>query len=132
MQRSDRKDTTRAEFQLGVLDLHVLNNRRWGKPQRITRSREARAWHEYWAYQTGPNAGMQLHFVNGRLAGVENTDPPAPEASATRIEELAQHLWRRRVTPSVAIVFLLASCPPNRDASYMRPGVLAGLLKTLS
>jgi len=88
--RAKVKDSTRAEFQLGVLDLHVLNNRRWGKPQRVTRNREARAWHEYWAYETGPNAGMQLHFVNGRLAGVESTDQPASELSASKTEVLAE------------------------------------------
>ena len=86
VQRSGGKDITRAEFQLGVLDLHVLNNRRWGKPQRIKRSREAGAWHEYWAYETGPNAGTQLHFINGRLAGIEGSDSPASAASAAIIE----------------------------------------------
>ena len=89
VQRPDPKDSTRTEIQLGTLDLHVLNNRRWGKPQRITRSREARAWHERWAYQAGPNAGMQLHFVNGRLAGVEGIEPPASTLGATMIEEFA-------------------------------------------
>ena len=30
-------------LQPGMTDLQVLNNRRWGKPERITRNREARA-----------------------------------------------------------------------------------------
>ena len=65
----------------GMSDLQVLNNRRWGKPQRITRSRESSVgWHEYWVYQTGANGGKQLHFINGLLRHVENVEP-AGEAS---------------------------------------------------
>ena len=65
----------------GMSDLQVLNNRRWGKPQRITRNRESMAWHEHWAYLTGANGGKQLHFVNGILIHVENIEPlaEAPE-----------------------------------------------------
>lgn len=88
--RAKVEDSTRAEFQLGIHDLQVLNNRRWGKPQRITRSREARAWHEYWAYETGPHAGTKLHFVNGRLAGIESADPPSSEVRTTKTEVLAE------------------------------------------
>ncbi len=90
MPRPGSKDSTRAEFQVGTLDLHVLNDRRWGKPQRIKRTREAGAWHEYWDYETGPNGGRQLYFVNGRLAGAANVDPPASAASATMIEVHAE------------------------------------------
>jgi len=66
--RSDRLEP-------GMSDLQVLNNRRWGKPQRITRNRESMAWHEHWAYLTGANGGKQLHFVNGILIHVENIEP---------------------------------------------------------
>ena len=63
-------------LQPGMTDLQVLNNRRWGKPQRITRNREARAWHEHWNYEAGPNGGKRLHFVNGKLADVATLDSP--------------------------------------------------------
>ena len=69
------------ELPVGVSDLQVLNNRRWGKPQRITRNREGHAWHEQWSYDTGANGGKQLHFLNGTLARVENIQPAAPVAS---------------------------------------------------
>lgn len=56
----------------GMSDSQVLNHRRWGKPQRITRNRQARAWHEVWSYPNGPSGGTRLHFVNGMLASVAN------------------------------------------------------------
>ena len=56
-------------------DLQVLNNRFWGKPQRITRNRAPRAWHEYWKYEAGANRGKQLHFINGKLVGIEDLEP---------------------------------------------------------
>ena len=71
------------ELQPGMSDMQVLNNRRWGKPQRITRNREARAWHEYWNYETGANGGKKLHFVNGRLASIEDLQPPAPAVTVS-------------------------------------------------
>ncbi len=64
-------NSSRDQLQAGMSDLQVLNNRRWGKPQRITRTRDSRAWHEHWDYETGANGGKQLHFVNGTLAGIE-------------------------------------------------------------
>lgn len=70
-------NSRRDQLQAGMSDLQVLNNRRWGKPQRITRDRDARAWHEYWRYETGANGGTQLHFVNGTLASIDNIVPPA-------------------------------------------------------
>ena len=66
------------KLQTGMSDLQVLNNRRWGKPQRITRNRDARAWHEQWSYETGANGGRQLHFINGLLASVDDLVPPGP------------------------------------------------------
>lgn len=59
-------------------DLQILNNRRWGKPQHISRNRDARTWHEYWDYRTGANGGKQLHFINGALAGIEDLEYLAP------------------------------------------------------
>ena len=64
------------ELHPGISDIQVLNNRRWGKPQKITRNRAPRAWHEYWTYDTGANGGKQLHFVNGKLANVEDLQQP--------------------------------------------------------
>jgi hypothetical protein len=76
-------NAARGRIQIGTSDLWVLNNRRWGKPQRISRNREARAWHEYWNYETGANSGVQLHFINGKVARVNEIEAPAsslPEA----------------------------------------------------
>ena len=70
--------SSRDELQAGMSDLQVLNNRRWGKPQKITRNREDRAWHEYWRYETGANGGKQLHFINGILVDVENLKRQLP------------------------------------------------------
>lgn len=68
-------------LQPGMSDLQVLNNRRWGKPQRITRNRDARAWHEHWNYEAGPNGGKRLHFVNGKLADVAALESPLAGAA---------------------------------------------------
>jgi hypothetical protein len=72
----------RERLQSGMSDMQVLNHRRWGKPQRITRNREARAWHEHWLYESGANAGSQLHFINGRLAEIADPEPYVPPASS--------------------------------------------------
>ncbi len=77
------------ELQPGMSDLLVLNNRRWGKPQHIARSRDEHGWHEYWDYKTGANGGKQLHFVNGVLADIDDLEPvskPIRMASATMAE----------------------------------------------
>lgn len=78
--------SSRGKLQIGVSDLVVLNNRRWGTPQRITRKREARVWHEYWRYESGADGGHQLHFINGRLAGAEAIPPPVASAGMTAVE----------------------------------------------
>lgn len=75
-------NSSSAELQTGMSDLLVLNNRQWGKPQRITRNRVARAWHEYWNYELGSNGGKRLHFVNGRLMDIDEMDLPLRTASA--------------------------------------------------
>lgn len=67
--------TVQEILPMGITDMQVLNNRRWGKPQAITRNREARAWHEYWQYKTGANGGRQLHFINGKLVDISNLEP---------------------------------------------------------
>ena len=77
---------SRGKLQVGVSDLLVLNNRRWGTPQRITRKREARVWHEFWNYASGAEGGHQLHFINGRLAGAEVIPPPVATSGATPVE----------------------------------------------
>ena len=68
----------RQKLSAGMSDIQVLNNRRWGKPQRIARSREARAWHEQWIYESGENAGTRLLFINGRLTEIADPEPIAP------------------------------------------------------
>ncbi len=77
--------STQGELQLGTSDMQVLNNRSWGKPQRISRNREPRAWHEYWNYETGANSGKQLHFVNSKLAGIKDLEPPADVIDTTPV-----------------------------------------------
>ena len=72
----------REGLQSGMSDMQVLNHRRWGKPQRITRNREGRAWHEHWLYESGANAGSQLHFINGRLAEIADPEPYVPPANS--------------------------------------------------
>lgn len=77
---------SRGHLLIGIFDIQVLNNRHWGKPQRITRSREARAWHEYWAYEAGVNDAMELHFINGKLVSVasaNDNDPQLPAQTGT-------------------------------------------------
>ena len=72
-----------GELRPGISDIQVLNNRRWGKPHKITRNRAPRAWHEYWTYETGANGGKQLHFVNGKLANVADLQQPEPVVTVT-------------------------------------------------
>ena len=73
------------ELQPGMSDLQVLNHRHWGKPQRITRNREARAWHEYWNYERGPVSGTRLHFVNAKLIAIANIEPPAQSVATMSV-----------------------------------------------
>ena len=79
-----------GELRDGMSDMQVLNNRNWGKPQRITRNREPRAWHETWNYETGANSGKRLHFVNGTLARVEEREPPVEVADKAEIEVIVE------------------------------------------
>ena len=76
-------DSRRSTLRIGASDMQVLNNRAWGKPQRITRNRVARAWHEHWNYATGTDGAMRLHFINGRLASIEDVEPPVPAVTPT-------------------------------------------------
>ena len=76
-------DSRRSTLRIGASDMQVLNNRAWGKPQRITRNRVARAWHEHWKYESANNGTTQLNFINGRLASIEDVEPPAPAVTAT-------------------------------------------------
>jgi hypothetical protein len=79
----------REGLQAGMSDLQVLNHRRWGKPQRITRNRDTRSWHEHWNYENGANAGTKLHFVNGRLADIAEPEPYMPPANSLNIAVVA-------------------------------------------
>jgi hypothetical protein len=75
-------DSRRSALRIGASDMHVLNNRAWGKPQRITRNRVARAWHEHWSYAAGARDAARLHFINGRLASVDEVETQAPVVTA--------------------------------------------------
>ena len=79
------KPAKRQKLSAGISDMHVLNHRHWGKPQRITRNRELRAWHETWNYEKGENAGTQLHFINGRLAEIADPEITTPRASSVSV-----------------------------------------------
>lgn len=81
---------SRGHLQIGMSDMQVLNNRHWGKPQHINRSREARAWHEFWAYEAGVNDAMELHFVNGKLVGAASiSDLPLPVPTGALVPAVA-------------------------------------------
>ena len=79
----------RQKLSAGMSDMQVLNLRQWGKPQRITRNRESRAWHETWNYENGENAGTQLHFINGRLKEIADPESIAPTANLASVAILA-------------------------------------------
>ncbi len=85
-----RTALTGGELRDGMSDMQILNNRNWGKPQRITRNRQPRAWHEYWNYETGANSGKRLHFINGRLARVEEQESPTQVADKPEIEAIVE------------------------------------------
>lgn len=74
--KQSRLSLSEDGLQPGMSDLQVLNNRLWGKPQRIMRNREARAWHEHWNYERGPASGKRLHFVNAKLVEITNIESP--------------------------------------------------------
>ncbi len=78
-----------SSFQLtrlvvGMTDTEVLNLRGWGRPSKITRSREDRAWCEEWHYSSPTEGQQRLHFANGKLTAI-NADPAvslAPQRTA--------------------------------------------------
>lgn len=57
---------------LGMTDTQVLNMRGWGRPSKITRNKDAKAWHEEWSYVSRQDEQVQrqLQFTNGRLAAI--------------------------------------------------------------
>lgn len=66
----------RSSFRLtglvvGMTDTEVLNLRGWGRPGKITRSREHRAWCEEWNYFSPADGQRLLHFANGRLTAID-------------------------------------------------------------
>lgn len=79
----------RQKLSAGMSDMQVLNLRQWGKPQRITRNRELRAWHETWNYETGENSGTQLHFINGRLAEIADPETISPPVNTVSVAVVA-------------------------------------------
>ena len=66
-----RSPSQLAPLFVGMTDTEVLNLRGWGPPNRITRSRSARAWREEWMYLS-PTVGRRLlQFANGRLTAID-------------------------------------------------------------
>jgi|SRR5579862_3714150 len=68
---------------IGMTDTQVLNLVRYGKPARISRTRDGPTWHEWWTYiyaDTGLPREV-LHFANGRLVEQEQPQPPTSTAS---------------------------------------------------
>ena len=72
----------------GMTDDEVLNLPGWGRPARIVRTREPRHWHEDWTYEARVDGRRHLHFVNGKLVGVDNEDA---EASAAPLASLVSN-----------------------------------------
>lgn len=68
----------RTTLALGMTDDQVLNLPGWGRPSKIIRSKNARAWREEWVYMSSAAGEQHLVFVNTTLTEI-NT-PPAPDA----------------------------------------------------
>jgi hypothetical protein len=77
---------TASELYIGMTDTQVLNLPRWGRPARVTRTKETHAWRERWTYEyqsTGEDRRL-LYFENGILVKQEDASPtPSIEARAT-------------------------------------------------
>jgi hypothetical protein len=72
----------RRSVALGMTDDQILNTPQWGRPTRISRTRERGAWREVWVYAR-PDGVRELSFVNGRLENIDvGADAPARVASA--------------------------------------------------
>jgi len=74
-----------ATICIGMTDDEVLNLPGWGRPAKIIRTREPRRWHEEWTYGAGATRQRLLHFVNGKLAGLETEAPVTPDDSLSRV-----------------------------------------------
>jgi hypothetical protein len=61
---------------VGISDDAVLNMRGWGRPTKINRMRENRAWVEEWSYVGPSGESRNLRFINGRLMSMDAA--PAP------------------------------------------------------
>lgn len=71
-----------ATICIGMTDDEVLNLAGWGRPTNIVRTREPRRWHEEWTYGAGATGPRRLHFVNGKLAGLETGTVTAEDSLA--------------------------------------------------
>ena len=76
-----------ATICIGMTDDEVLNLPGWGRPAKIVRTREPRRWHEEWTYGASATGQRLLHFVNGKLAGLETAAAAAATATATATAE---------------------------------------------
>lgn len=61
---------------IGISDDAVLNMRGWGRPTKINRMRENRAWVEEWSYVAPSGESRNLRFINGRLMSIDVAPPP--------------------------------------------------------
>jgi hypothetical protein len=65
----------RTSLALGMSDDEVLNLPGWGRPNRITRTRVSRVWHEEWTYGQRASDERSLHFANARLVDIIDKPP---------------------------------------------------------
>jgi hypothetical protein len=65
---------------IGMTDTQVLNLPGWGRPARISRSKDSQGWREQWVYRNSSDQSSLLYFQNGRL--VEREDAPLPTLEA--------------------------------------------------
>lgn len=73
----------RTSIALGMTDDQVLNIAQWGRPSRIVRSGRHEGWRELWTYDRNGET-RKLAFVDGRLAGIDDTAAPLQVASVQR------------------------------------------------
>jgi hypothetical protein len=58
-----------------MTDDEVLNTPGAGVPNRISRTRDARAWHEVWFYLLRDGTVRELSFTNGTLMAIDTGQP---------------------------------------------------------
>jgi hypothetical protein len=64
-------------------DTKVLNSRRRGCPQKITRHRADDGWHEEWTYSSRASEKTVFRFLNGKLMAVNSESAPQQVVQVT-------------------------------------------------